>query len=114
MKVFPADQYANDTRARAIAEVSSRLNELRENWLNPPNLVQHEPEVAAGYPERVLNDDAADILRQRTLTNLYNERTRALLGAAAERSPAKAARDTALIRLMFDLGLRHGEVVGLA
>jgi integrase/recombinase XerC len=39
--------------------------------------------------------------------------TRALLGAAAEKSPAKAARDTAIIRLMFDLGLRRGEVVGL-
>ena len=39
--------------------------------------------------------------------------TRALLGAAAAKSPAKAARDTAIIRLMFDLGLRRGEVVGL-
>jgi integrase/recombinase XerC len=39
--------------------------------------------------------------------------TRALLRAAAEKSPAKAARDTAIIRLMFDLGLRRGEVVGL-
>jgi integrase/recombinase XerC len=33
--------------------------------------------------------------------------------AASEKSPAKAARDTAIIRLMFDLGLRRGEVVGL-
>ena len=33
--------------------------------------------------------------------------------AASEKSPAKAARDTATIRLMFDLGLRRGEVVGL-
>lgn len=39
--------------------------------------------------------------------------TRALLQAAAVKSPAKAARDTAIIRLMFDLGLRRGEVVGL-
>jgi integrase/recombinase XerC len=39
--------------------------------------------------------------------------TRALLGAASEKSPAKAARDIAIIRLMFDLGLRRGEVVGL-
>jgi integrase/recombinase XerC len=39
--------------------------------------------------------------------------TRALLGAAAVKSPAKAARDTAIIRLMFDLGLRRGEVLGL-
>jgi integrase/recombinase XerC len=39
--------------------------------------------------------------------------TRALLVAASEKSPAKAARDIAIIRLMFDLGLRRGEVVGL-
>jgi integrase/recombinase XerC len=39
--------------------------------------------------------------------------TRALLRAASEKSPAKAARDVAIIRLMFDLGLRRGEVVGL-
>jgi integrase/recombinase XerC len=36
-----------------------------------------------------------------------------LLVAASEKSPAKAARDIAIIRLMFDLGLRRGEVVGL-
>jgi integrase/recombinase XerC len=38
---------------------------------------------------------------------------RSLLVAAAEKSPAKAARDVAIIRLMFDLGLRRGEVLGL-
>jgi integrase/recombinase XerC len=40
--------------------------------------------------------------------------TRAMLAAAhAQRDRAKAARDVALIRLMFDLGLRRGEVAGL-
>jgi len=39
--------------------------------------------------------------------------TRSLLVAASAKSPAKAARDIAIIRLMFDLGLRRGEVVGL-
>ncbi len=39
--------------------------------------------------------------------------TRALLLAASRKLPAKAARDTAIIRLMFDLGLRRGEVIGL-
>ena len=38
---------------------------------------------------------------------------RALLAAASQKSPAKAARDIAIIQLMFDLGLRRGEVVGL-
>ena len=34
------------------------------------------PEVVPGYPDRILpvNDKAAATLKQRTLTNLYNER----------------------------------------
>jgi integrase/recombinase XerC len=40
--------------------------------------------------------------------------TRAMLAAAhAQRDRAKAVRDVALIRLMFDLGLRRGEVAAL-
>jgi integrase/recombinase XerC len=36
-----------------------------------------------------------------------------LLGALEEREDAKAARDRALLRLAFDLGLRRGELAGL-
>ena len=34
------------------------------------------PEVVPGYPDRILpvDDEAAAILKKRTLTNLYNER----------------------------------------
>jgi integrase/recombinase XerC len=39
--------------------------------------------------------------------------TRAMLAIARAQEPAKAARDVALIRAMFDLGLRRGEVAGL-
>jgi integrase/recombinase XerC len=39
--------------------------------------------------------------------------TRAMLARAHAQAPLKAARDAALVRLMFDLGLRRGEVVGL-
>ena len=39
--------------------------------------------------------------------------TRAMLAKARVQMPVKAARDVALIRLMFDLGLRRGEVTGL-
>jgi integrase/recombinase XerC len=39
--------------------------------------------------------------------------TRAMLERAKAQEPIKAARDVALIRLMFDLGLRRGEVAGL-
>src|SRR6476661_594713 len=39
--------------------------------------------------------------------------TRAMLAKARAQTPVKAARDAALVRLMFDLGLRRGEVIGL-
>ncbi|MCU0839930.1 MAG: class I SAM-dependent DNA methyltransferase, partial [Rhodospirillales bacterium] len=73
---IPAAEYAGDPRAVAIAEAAKRLNELRENWLNPPDLVRREPEVVPGYPDRILpvSEAAAAILKKRTLTNLYNER----------------------------------------
>jgi type II restriction/modification system DNA methylase subunit YeeA len=73
---IPAGDYASDPRAIAIAAAAARLNELRENWLNPANLVVREPEVVGGYPDRVLPKDeaAAKELAKRTLTNLYNAR----------------------------------------
>ena len=49
---------------------------MRENWLNPPDLVNRVPEVVPGYPDRLIPKDAAAeaILKKRTLTNLYNAR----------------------------------------
>ena len=49
---------------------------MRDAWLNPPDLVERVPEVVPGFPDRLVpkNSRAADILRKRTLTNLYNER----------------------------------------
>ena len=72
----PASDYARDSRAIKIAAAAHRLNELRENWLNPANLVKRVPEVAKGYPDRILpkDDAAAKELKKRTLTNLYNTR----------------------------------------
>ncbi len=73
---LPAAAYAADPRAQAIAVAAARLNELRENWLNPADLVVRVPEVVAFYPDRILPRDeaAAKLLAKRTLTNLYNER----------------------------------------
>ncbi|MGB3797250.1 MAG: DNA methyltransferase [Alteraurantiacibacter sp.] len=73
---IPADDYAGDPRAQAIAAAAERLNELREHWLNPPDLVERVPEVVEGYPDRILPTDeaAAKELKKRTLTNLYNAR----------------------------------------
>ena len=73
---IPAADYAADPRAIAIAEAAAELNRLREAWLNPPDLVRIEPEVAPGYPDRILpkDEEAAKVLKTRTLTNLYNQR----------------------------------------
>lgn len=73
---IPAADYAADPRAQKIAAAAARLNELRENWLNPADLVVRVPEVVPGYPERILPKEGAAeaILKKRTLTNLYNER----------------------------------------
>lgn len=73
---IPAAAYAADPRAQAIAAAAARLNELRENWLNPPDLIRRAPEVVPGYPDRILPVDEATAkeLAKRTLTNLYNAR----------------------------------------
>jgi len=110
---IPAEDYAGDPRAVRIAEAARRLNELRENWLNPPDLVRREPEVVAGFPDRILPVDeaAAAVLKKRTLTNLYNERPAWLdhahrdldaAVAAAYGWPADISDDEALRRL-FEL-----------
>ncbi len=59
-----------------LPTLQKRLNESRENWLNPADLVKRIPEVVPGYPDRILpvDEKAEKELKKRTLTNLYNER----------------------------------------
>ena len=80
---IPASAYAADPRAIRIAQAAQRLDNLRRAWLNPPDLIRIEPEVVPGYPDRILptDADAAKTLKQRTLTNLYNQRPRWLADA---------------------------------
>ncbi|HVR91453.1 MAG TPA: DNA methyltransferase [Novosphingobium sp.] len=89
---IPASDYAADPRAQAVAAAAARLNELRENWLNPADLVVREPEVVAGYPDRILPRDAAAAaeLKKRTLTILYNARPQWLANAHAALDEAVA------------------------
>jgi type II restriction/modification system DNA methylase subunit YeeA len=89
----PAVRYANDPRAIAIAEAARRLDDLRNAWLNPTDLVQTEPEIVSGYPDRILPKDtaAAAILRERTLTTLYNQRPQWLVDAHRDLDSAVAA-----------------------
>jgi type II restriction/modification system DNA methylase subunit YeeA len=100
---IPAADYAAHPRAQSIAAAARRLDELRRAWLNPSDLVDIVPEVtptaargeaARRYPDRTLpkSAEAAVKLKQRTLTNLYNERPRWLADAhdALDRAVAAA------------------------
>jgi type II restriction/modification system DNA methylase subunit YeeA len=88
-----AEKYAGDPRAIAIAAAAKKLDDLRNAWLNPPDLITIEPEVVPGYPDRILPKDvhAAVILKKRTLTNLYNERPQWLADAHRDLDAAVAA-----------------------
>jgi len=108
-----AADYADDPRAQAIAIAALRLNELRKVWLIPPDLVKRVPEVVPGYPDRILpvDEEAAAILKKRTLTNLYNERPAWLANAHGNLDEAVAAAygwaagldDDEILRRLFDL-----------
>jgi len=59
----------------AIAKAAKRLDELRTNWLNPPEWIECIPEVVPGYPDRIIAKPGHEAdLKKRTLTNLYNAR----------------------------------------
>lgn len=64
--------------AEAIASATRRLNELRDNWLNPPDWVDWNitpEEQKAGFPERPAAKPGCEAeLKNRTLTKLYNAR----------------------------------------
>jgi type II restriction/modification system DNA methylase subunit YeeA len=106
-----AKDCAHDPRSISIANAAKHLNELRNSWLNPPDLVRIEPEVVAGYPNRILPKDAiaAVALRERTLTNLYNQRPQWLVDAhhnldvavaSAYGWPVDITEDEALAKLL--------------
>ena len=89
----PASVHADEPRAIAIAAAARQLDELREAWLNPADLVVRVAEVVPGFPDRVLpvSPKSALILKKRTLTNLYNERPAWLDNAHREVDAAVAA-----------------------
>lgn len=97
----------------AIAKAAQELNELRENWLNPPEWTMtrvlefpgsvdgpwsrfvHEPDArgigTVRYPRLEPRDEeCAAKLKKRTLTNLYNERPAWLAHAHAKLDAAVA------------------------
>jgi hypothetical protein len=72
----PEKQYIDNPHAKRIAACAKRLNDLREEWLNPAELTTRVAEVATArnYPARFIPKDAtaAAQLKKRTLTHLYN------------------------------------------
>ena len=74
----PDDALTGEQRAHrdAIGEAARALDEARRRWLNPPDLVSEEPDVVPSLPPHLLpvDEDAEQVLKRRTLTNLYNER----------------------------------------
>jgi type II restriction/modification system DNA methylase subunit YeeA len=102
-----------------IGAVAKRLHELREAWLNPPDLTLTVPEIVAGLPDRLMprSLEAGSLLRQRTLTNLYNERPTWLANAHEEIDAAVAAAygwpvdisEEAALAALFELSLSRSK-----
>ena len=89
----PATDYASDPLAIAIADTARRLVNLRDRWLNPPEWVEWVDEPVSGYPKRPVPRDeaAAQALKKRTLTILYNARPQWLADAHEALDAAVAA-----------------------
>jgi hypothetical protein len=84
--------------AKAIASAAKHLNDLRENWLNPPDWTDRIPEVTplgmttSPYPDRIVAKPGFEKdLAERTLTKLYNARP-AWLDAAHKTLDAAVAQ----------------------
>ena len=89
----PTTEHASDPRAAAVATAAHRLVELRDRWLNPPEWVAWIDEPVSGYPKRPVprDENAANALKKRTLTNLYNARPQWLTDAHEALDEAVAA-----------------------
>ena len=69
------DDFIRKWEPLTIAQMAHRLNEQRENWLNPPTWAERVPEVVPGYPDRIIPKPGREKeLKAQTLTNLYNQR----------------------------------------
>jgi hypothetical protein len=86
------------THAAAIAEAASRLNALREAWLNPPEWTKRVPEVVplgmttSPYPDRIVARPGFEKeVAKRTMTSLYNQRPAWLVQAHEKLDAAVAA-----------------------
>ena len=78
-----ADCLSPRQAATEIAKAAKHLNDLRNNWLNPPEWTHKVKEVTplgmaeSPYPDRIepkpgISEEDMKALQKRTLTNLYN------------------------------------------
>ena len=104
---IPAADYAEDPLAVAIGDAARRLVELCDRWLNPPEWVKWVDEPVAGYPKRPVARDeaAANELKSRTLTNLYNTRPQWLADVHA------ALDATVAVAYGWDAGISDDEAL---
>jgi type II restriction/modification system DNA methylase subunit YeeA len=71
----PTTGRETDQRAQLISAAAKSLDTLRENWLNPSEMVNAISEPSRQYPDRIVARPGSEAdLRKRTLTNLYNLR----------------------------------------
>jgi restriction-modification enzyme MmeI-like protein len=105
--------------AAAIETAAKRLDQLRNGWLYPMDLVTRIPEVAPDFPDRIVPKDQKVLptLAGRTLTALYNDRPDWLVEAhrlldeavaAAYGWPEDITTDDAL-RSLLDLNLTRSK-----
>lgn len=115
---LPLEAAREHPAADEIAAAAADLDMLRENWLWPSSLYRFEPEAVPGFPDRRVPVDAAaaDLLRSRTLTTLYNEPPEWLRLAHARLDAAVARaydfegelEETAILEMLLALNLaRH-------
>lgn len=89
----PSEASGENQFSKRISDAAEQLNNVREQWLNPPDLIRAETDVIPGFPDRRLpiNESAAEELKKRTLTNLYNMRPTWLANAHKALDEAVAA-----------------------
>lgn len=111
--------------ANAIATAAQKLNQLRSQWLNPPewtDWVITPEEEKAGFPKRPVAKPGFEAdLKKRTLTNLYNTRPAwlALAHEALDKAVAAAygwpdytpaMPDEEILRRLLALNLRRAQL----
>jgi type II restriction/modification system DNA methylase subunit YeeA len=114
-----ADVYIKDDRAKRIAIAARRLNDLREQWLNPTELISRKKEIARGFPDLILPKDPAakEALDKRTLTGLYNANPTWLQQAQEELDGAVAGAyewewpltDDEILKRLFELNQQRAK-----